>query len=484
MQKLGFIDPDMFGNEAGEEEDREILTSYFVDKPEFRPFHSPKNSLAIIRAKKGVGKSSLLAKIASDASKKDENSLVVYGKGSDLASFDIPMTLDPAQLINGWQQRICSLINLELGKGIKAAFDDSSIMLVEASEIAGYRDRNLLGSLIDRFDNKMKTKKLDQVNPAQLLHRYIKKKRSEDLKIWLIIDDIDATFIDQRKPRLMLSSFFSACRKMSSEYKGVLFRVSVRSDVWETLARSDESLDKCEQYITDLYWSQSEARKILVNKIYTYIQRSDDVRSELKGFIPNLDSDKLIESVFKSPFPWGDGKVSPDVPIHILSNGRPRWSSQLCKLAAERAIKSDQKELTFGHISSSMTQYGKMRVDDLYREHSHQYKDLQILIETFSGGAIRYKTDSLLLRIQQKIIARHGGPVINGVKATNPSLNLAHFLFKIGFFHGKLVEAGKTPTFISYQQRQDLLTNQVNIDDGLIWEIHPSYRTVLKMKSN
>src|SRR5258708_37357796 len=54
------IEPELFGNEAGDDEPVEVLSSYFLDKPEFEPFYQPATKLAFVRSRKGVGKSALL----------------------------------------------------------------------------------------------------------------------------------------------------------------------------------------------------------------------------------------------------------------------------------------------------------------------------------------------------------------------------------------------------------------------------------------
>lgn len=481
---INFADPELFGNEAGEEENAEILQSYFVDKPEFEAFYSEKNKLAIIRGRKGTGKSALLAKVAYDMSKNDtKSSLVIYAKGSDLASFDINLTQDPNQLINAWQQRICALTNLKLSEGIKFAFDDTAITIVESAELAGYRSRNLLGSLIDRFQSRIGSTKIDQQDPSQLLRRFLDKKSNDKLKLWVIIDDIDATFVNQKKQRLVLSTFFSTCRKMASDYDGIAIRTCVRSDVWNMLSRSDESLDKCEQYITDIRWSHKEAKEILVKKIYTFIQRQKNISPEVSTLTPDLHSEQLLNLVFQENFPWGKGFVSPTRPIHILSAGRPRWSAQLCKLAGAECCRNNNKLISIGHINNVMRVYGKRRLDDLYREHHHQYPELQKLIESFAGGPRRYTTDKLLLHITKKIITPLGSPLIDGQPAPDGATPLAHFIYKIGFIHGRNAGSEEAPlSFVEFHDRPDLLTNEINLDDNLSWEIHPSYRTILSMQ--
>ena len=55
-----FLNDELFGNEAGEDEDKERLSSYYLEKPENDVFFSPQRPLAFVRARKGVGKSALL----------------------------------------------------------------------------------------------------------------------------------------------------------------------------------------------------------------------------------------------------------------------------------------------------------------------------------------------------------------------------------------------------------------------------------------
>jgi hypothetical protein len=133
-------------------------------------------------------------------------------------------------------------------------------------------------------------------------------------------------------------------------------------------------------------------------------------------------------------------------------------------------------------INAVMSTFGKLRISDLYKEHSHQFGDIKRLIEAFALGPRRYTTTDLQRRIVDNYIRRVGGtnvPAIEGVD--NPSaVQLAHFLGKIGFLHGRS-NVAINPTFVGYDDRPTLLTTSVNLDDGMVWEIYPSYRTVLNI---
>jgi hypothetical protein len=131
-----------------------------------------------------------------------------------------------------------------------------------------------------------------------------------------------------------------------------------------------------------------------------------------------------------------------------------------------------------------MQKYGEARLSDLYKEHRHQCQNLENLIESFARGPSRYTTSQLFTRITDRIIRKHGIPEIDGVKKSGGAADVAHFLFRIGFICGR-DEIGKSGLdFVRYEDRPNLLSTKQNYDDGLIWEMHPSYRKVLRIQKS
>jgi hypothetical protein len=479
------IDPELFGNEAGDDEDFEILNSYFLDKPEFARFYSPATRLAFVRSRKGVGKSALLKQTLYRRKTSGEGELLIHLKASDLIALQEVKSDSPDELVYGWQQRICTQVNLELGTSLKVAFSDDSMLLIESAELAGFRNRNLVSALFDRLKIKGAGAEFDRarlpVADAQaLLTRVLEKK---DVTVWLFIDDVDATFINTEHERLKASTFFSACRNLVSSVQGLCIRAAVRTDVWSVLAQHDEALDKSEQYMLDLTWSTMESGRILENKIHSYFTRyyPDDVR--FTSLVPDQDGAKIRHIVFKEPFQWGNRPLESFRPIHILSAGRPRWAAQLCKLAGRDAFDKNTSLISIGHVRSVLREYGQLRVNDLYKEHRHQCPTLQELVESFSGGTQRFTTDELLDHISEKIVKRIGVPAIDGVNAEKGTLSVAHFLFRCGFIAARDETDPTGLVFVRYEERPNLLSTRANLDDGLDWEIHPSYRQVLRISA-
>ncbi|QRN97014.1 hypothetical protein JRI60_50020 [Archangium violaceum] len=476
--------PELFGNEAGEDEPPEVLSSYFLEKGEFVRFFSPEQRVAFVRSRKGMGKSALLRETLYRRQRANQGELLLYIKASDLVAAQETKSESPADLIYGWQQRICTRINVELGAIFNIAFGDDRIALVESSELAGFRNRNLISALVDRLSAKGADIEFtrQRVVPADSQALLARVSRKEDISVWLLIDDVDATFLNTPSERLRTSTFFSACRNLVNAVTGLRIRASVRADVWSILAQHDESLDKCEQYMLELHWSTTETGRILENKIISYFRRVYPNNPVYASIEAEGSSRDIFSLVFKEPFPWGKRQVEAFRTVHILSAGRPRWAAQLCKLAGQAAYDTKSDLITFGHFRSSLRQYGIARLSDISKEHRHQCPTIDTIIESFGGGPTRYSTKSLLEHITDRIIKRVGIPEIDGSPALNGSLSVANFLFRIGFIAARDERVDESLGFVRFEDRPNLLSSTTNMDDGLDWEIHPSYRDALRIR--
>ena len=140
----------LWGNEAADDEDRELLNSYFVTQPEWEEFFDVTRPLSIARARKGMGKSALLRECAF-RSETNDKVIAIEIKGSDLVAQKNFTSKTPIEQIYDWQQRICAIINRHLGASIGLAFSDDKITLVETAELSGYKSKNLVGLLIERL---------------------------------------------------------------------------------------------------------------------------------------------------------------------------------------------------------------------------------------------------------------------------------------------------------------------------------------------
>jgi hypothetical protein len=128
--KLDLTNPALFGNDAGEDEPLEILNSYFLGKPQFDNFFDSGTRLSFVRSRKGMGKSTLLRQLLYTRRSQNQGELLIYVKASDLMALQ---SIDPStasSLVHGWQQRMCSRINLEIGTTLRLAMSDEATTLV------------------------------------------------------------------------------------------------------------------------------------------------------------------------------------------------------------------------------------------------------------------------------------------------------------------------------------------------------------------
>ncbi|MDV3347487.1 hypothetical protein QGP82_02175 [Leptothoe sp. LEGE 181152] len=480
--KIKLSDKSLFGNDAGEDEVPEVLDSYFIDLDDFQDFYDPNNRLCVVSARKGMGKSALLSRLQYKLETDISNSpIVVKTTGNDLLGLGEFEDKDQAYLENYWRQIICKQINIEIGKRIGFAFTHESMSMVEAAELEGIKNKNIVGALITRIQSKIPLLDVaiqDSVpsNWKELLSSYNAKNKNTD--VWLLIDDIDAKFINSEEYQIRVSSFFSAIRSLATDLKNLKIRSTVRSDVWNSLSHI-EDLDKWEQYIIEINWTRAQLQNMLAKRIHSYVRRNHPNSKEVEyDFQRNHGS--LFKLVFTFPMRWGNKDGSPFVPIKTLSNNRPRWMGQLCRMAAKQTHKTKFNRVGIQQISDVMETFGKFRKNDLIKEHDHQFSDLDNLIDAFRAGKARYKYTELTLLLQYKYIVKRGDskvPDVDSFPYSEPE-QLGAFLYKIGFLSNS---AGDSINFTNFCDDPDLFTTDKNRNDELIWEVHPSYRTYLRI---
>ncbi|MBY5991476.1 P-loop ATPase, Sll1717 family [Ferrimonas balearica] len=469
-----------FGNEAGDDVPPEELSTYFVEQSMFKKFTNKSKRLCVATAKKGVGKSALLQWLKVSLPERYPQDLIIKVRGSEVTrdAFNLTAELhNPNDYIRDWMIRLCALVNREIAKNIGFALTDDKITLVESAELEGYKSKNLVGCLVSRFDKLM--------GKGQPLKSSVKEhlellKRIDNPQVWILIDDLDATFQNTNKECLALSTFFSACRYVLQDIKGVNIRVTMRSDVWPTIRRFDESLDKLEQYVDEITWSEKDFRKLLFRRIES---QSVELPFELPKREPYFTNEhyeeKAIALVFVPKVRWGDKDVYSYKVIYTLSYYRPRWAIQLSKLAQANATTRNRSVISKEDIDDVWGEYGAKRIADLVAEHKHQCKNVEEVVNGFRGEDRLLNRDDLFKCINNKILS-HMGVYIDEKKVTSPR-EVGRFLYRIGFLMARSEDEAGYHHY-NYSDMPDLLSSRTTNDYGVSWEIHPCYRQALNIK--
>ena len=71
------LNPELFGNEAGEDEDKKRLNDYYLEKAKNKIFYDKDRNLEFVRARKGVGKSALLNYTAIKVEELYKNDIII-----------------------------------------------------------------------------------------------------------------------------------------------------------------------------------------------------------------------------------------------------------------------------------------------------------------------------------------------------------------------------------------------------------------------
>jgi hypothetical protein len=486
-----------FGNEAGDDVDPQDLLRYFVEQRNFRHFLDEKNRLLVATARKGVGKSALLKWTAHRVKEHDPSALVISVRGADLvrvgASKQSSLTT-ASDYTSDWMIKLCAIVNRHLARQLNIALTDDKITLIETAELEGYKSRNLAGALIDRMSSFFMDKgrsavKIPAKNEIELL------KRAKDRNVWIIVDDLDATYQNTDAESLSLATFFSACRYLTQDMKGVFFRVSVRTDVWALIRRYDEALDKTGQNVSEILWGQEDFLALLSLRIKanaTHLGTRLPARGRKES--PRNYKERLLATAFLPKMQWGDSRRESDMQpslaaprmvetykvIYTLSYERPRWAIQLCKLAREAALRKGSQRITKDSIDEVWGEYGAKRIEDLVAEHKHQCPQVNELLNAFRG-ALRLMSRGELFKWIKNRVSEHLELTIEGTRTRSPQ-DIARFLYRIGFIVARSENEDGQYEHYRFDQMSDFLLARTDDDFSVKWEIHPCYRQALDIK--
>ncbi|MCL1532003.1 hypothetical protein M3O57_16695 [Xanthomonas nasturtii] len=485
MLNLDLSDESIFGNEAGEDEDQFRLNEHFVNHEVFNSFFDKSKNISVVSARKGMGKSALISQLRHrlefDALYDDP--IIVTAKGNDLLGLGDFSKKDQAYFENYWKQIICKKIILEIGSRIEIALTSDEMSMVELAELDGLKSKNLVGGLVSRVLGKiplLNFEKKDSIpeNCEALLKNF--QSKYENHVVWVLVDDIDAKFQNNAEYQARVGSFFSAIRGLAFEQKNIRIRATVRSDVWSCL-RHLEDLDKLDQYLIEIFWNKAYMREMLVRKILSYVKRKNPESPEAKYQI-SRDYNKILDLVFISPIEWGgdrDAKLFDA--ISTFSNRRPRWMVQLCRMSASKAREMRKRKINFDHIDYVLEDFGKKRRDDLIKEHGHQFKELEALIDAFRAADREFKHQDINNLINENYIRGRIStdiPSIDGSRYVDAE-DLGHFLYKLNLV-SRVHPDGKK--FTHFSDDPDLYRSNENRAGRITWAIHPAYRTFLKIR--
>ena len=104
-----------------------------------------------------------------------------------------------------------------------------------------------------------------------------------------------------------------------------------------------------------------------------------------------------------------------------------------------------------------------------------------MIIEIFRNGKKSYSTSELIEVIKKSLIDNGKKIYIDGLPDECNEVQIGKYLYRIGFITLRNNEYNRALGLTRYED-DPYLFSEYNIDDQQIWEIHPAYRTVLKIR--
>lgn len=480
-QALDLTAPDLFGNDAAEDEDPAVFRAYALRRPEVDAFLSPERPICIARAYKGEGKSALLRLVSDGLSVQKDAPVVIEARGKQLSPEVRSLHTDP--WVRGWKAALLEAVAHELGARIGFAWSDDAMTLVEEAERGGYRARSFVSSLLDRL--KVKGAPLERVRPEVAQHeRVVQRFAEREDAIWLIVDDVDENFQNTPEQRAKVASFFIAARELFRVVPQLRLRLAVRPNTWTTLSYEAEALSKVDQYCTDLRWSAEDIEELLLARVRAYLGRLEAAgKFKAERSVARMGRDEALSRVFEVTVDWNHRRRSIQVPLTTLSRRRPRWLVELCREAARAASARRQPVIALADVVGCLEPFGKRRIADTVAEFKAQCPEVEELIAAFSGQAEEYKTDELMKLIDRRVL-QGLRPKIDGVPGVANARNVAAFLFEIGFLSARRQLPEGEYEHLTYTDQPDLLRSRTNVDGGVTWEIHPVFRQALDLRDS
>src|SRR5947199_4058581 len=122
--------PDLFGNDAAEDEEEDVFQAYAVDRDETRNFSDPMRRLCIVRAYKGEGKSALLRLAATRLREQQGPSVIIVRDSANSLAPNIAGA-DFGPSVREWKRAILGRVATAVGSRIGIAWSRDAMSLVE-----------------------------------------------------------------------------------------------------------------------------------------------------------------------------------------------------------------------------------------------------------------------------------------------------------------------------------------------------------------
>lgn len=455
----------LFGFEDAESEPIERLKEYYLKKSTYSSVVADV-PVRILVGHKGTGKSALFKVAMSE--ERTKGNLPIMIRPDDIA--ELGKSDDNFLLkIKQWKYGLTKII----GEKVLEELNINDEVIKSKLTKMGVKILNFMVDSIRQLNESV-----DMTDTQRhFVNNFLSKKR-----IVVFIDDLDRGWEGKKDDILRISALLNSIRDMANDNPGLMFKVSLRSDVYYLVRTSDESTDKIEGSVVWCKWTNHEILVLLVKRVLTFFNQSFDEERLLRSDQRYLSSflNVIIEPIF-----YGEGKWDTIPTYKVLMSlirKRPRDIVKLCTLSARRAYDSGSNIIKTGHLKSIFEEYSAGRIQDTINEYKSELPSIDKLLfgmrptqkERDSYGGYIYNSQQLrakLSKLQQNCQFHFTN---NKVVS---SAELEQFLYKINFLTARKVLDNNIIQRKYFEENQYLSQSTVF---GYDWEVHPAFRWALQ----
>jgi hypothetical protein len=457
----------IFGAYDGEGENINRLSQYYLKTDVYESIKA-NLPVRILVGSKGVGKSALFRMALKEGL--EQGRLCVFIKPDDIA--EIGEKHESLMLsIRTWKHGLTVIIVRKILEELELFEDENSV--INPIKFGG-KILPLLKDTIKKLEKDVEVAK----EKCALID-----KISEESPIEVYLDDLDRGWQNRKEGLILISALINSIRDMSTLNKGLIFKLALRTDVYNAVRTEDESSDKSEGLVVNYRYKLHAIYVLLIKRILTFKNENFDETELLR--LPQKDTAHFLNIFFEEKF-HGKG-VWENKPMHnvlfSLIRNRPRDLVKLCSMAATEANRNNSEIICSRHIESILPEYSKSIINDTIAEYKSELPSIDRLIygmkpdkkgKTFSDSYY-YTTIELkdkLFRLSQQ------GEFRFASNSNGKPKDLISFLYKIGFLTATKKNEDGILLRVTYEEVSHLSSSYM--DFGFDWEVHMGYRWAIQ----
>jgi len=275
--------------------------------------------------------------------------------------------------------------------------------------------------------------------------------------VYILIDNLDEGWDNSAEANAFVRGLLLAVYEICQPNIPVRLIVFFRADMYDSVTRQFQHVDKYRQSQEHIYWGHKEIMELVAQRLRV----NRKIKRPLSAF-------EVWETVFE-PHP-----AISNVPAYIIERSllRPREVLQFCRLAAEKADGRGHTKITCEDILDCEREYSRWKIDDLSNEFLFSYPGLkENVLQRFLGGPSRFLAARLRNLLEEALTDPRPGRRPDWLENLRDADELSQLLYDIGFL--KCVSHGK-----HWQSAQDPDYN-ISLAESFI--VHPAFRSYLRI---